>query len=284
MFQDKSSFSNVVIGFEHDNKYRICFGKISTEEWNEIVNKGQGVHLYKGKRTYFYNGGLPTISVQESCKIELIIILPGVEIIPRNTFVDFKIRKTVILSDTVRRIEEWAFADCCTLAYIKLSRNLEFIGEFAFHCCKSLTSIFIPPSCIEIGRWAFFHCEELIIFHVPQHTQLGRFVIGLTALFEASPFEPEEHGNQEYHDEVNAWIKNINNNQDYELHRACASFNPDQNVLLAIVQQQDLSLFKKTNEIGITPARYLSENPFANIDQQEIIKTDIFDKMGEIFL
>ena len=85
---------------------------------------------------------------------EVIIVLPGVEIIPEGTFIRCGNVKVVIMADTVRRIEDWVFSWCSSLIFIKLSRNLEFIGTFAFSSC-SLTSIFIPPSCREIGVYAF---------------------------------------------------------------------------------------------------------------------------------
>merc|ERR1711976_1063857 len=89
------------------------------------------------------------------------------------------------------------FDSCASLVFVKLSRNLECIGCWAFSSCKYLTSIFIPPSCQEIYYGAFMYCKKLIIFHVPQHAQLGdeENVIMHTALLEVSPFVKDYHGN-----------------------------------------------------------------------------------------
>ena len=119
--------------------------------------------MYKGKNTFFYNGeilwegdewdGNPLIydwEERESWKV--IVILPGVEVIPTNTFRCCKNVKTVIMADTVRRIENEAFEECWSLKFVKLSRSLEYIGEWVFNWCESLTSIFIPPSCRKISK------------------------------------------------------------------------------------------------------------------------------------
>lgn len=74
----------------------------------------------------------------------------------------------------------------------------------------SLTSIFIPPSCREIDRDAIFCCRQLIIIHVPQHTLLGEWVIGGTALIRPSPFETDGMGCSMHQEEVNNWVKNQN--------------------------------------------------------------------------
>ena len=85
--------------------------------------------------------------------------------------------------------------------------------------------------------------------------------------------------------EVNDWIKNINNEEQYALHRACSSFNPLEEVIYEIVQREkSLDVFKKKNSIGITPAQYLEANPFAEVTEQKIINRFILEMMGEIFL
>ena len=162
---------------------------------------------------------------------------------------------------------------------MKLSRNLEYIGEYAFYRC-SLTSIFIPPSCREIGNYAFQYCHKLIIFHVPHHTLIGIKAILDTALFEASPFEVNANYNYE---EVNEWVKEINEDDEYELHRACSSFNPLIEIIYGIVKRKGLRTLHKKNELGLSPFDYLEANPFTDIqiDQRELMKRYVLEMMGE---
>ena len=120
--------------------------RVQTEEWRLFV---PGIRMYKGKKTLFYNGEIlrdahrhPVVhNEEERYSWEAIIVLPGVEIIPAFTFYDCRNVNKVIMSDTVRRMEESAFDACRSLEFVKLSRNLEFIGKLAFCVCKSLTSI-----------------------------------------------------------------------------------------------------------------------------------------------
>ncbi|GFH50290.1 hypothetical protein CTEN210_06766 [Chaetoceros tenuissimus] len=165
----------------------------------------------------------------------------GVEVIPDHTFCDCYEVEKVIMSDTVKKIEEKAFNDCVRLEYVKLSRNLEFIGDNAFDGCRALTSIFIPPTCTEIGSFAFQYCQKLIILSLPNHTQLGEKVIEKTALIRASAFEIDENGG--YHrsisENVNEWIRNINGDDDqFAVHRSCSSFNPLTEIIYQIVRRQ----------------------------------------------
>ncbi|GFH56941.1 hypothetical protein CTEN210_13417 [Chaetoceros tenuissimus] len=188
------------------------------------------------------------------------------------------------MADTLRRIEDWVFSWCTSLVFIKFLRNLEFIGTFVFSNCTSLTSIFIPPSCREIGYIPFTYCRKLLIFQVPQHTSLGYLALDTcAALFKASPFGPVPPHEIEtgYTDEVTAWIKNVHgDDEEYALHRACCSFNPMTDIIYEIVKKQGLKSFKKPNGIGITPLRYLEENPFADIDQSAVVKRYVLDLMG----
>ncbi|GFH57181.1 hypothetical protein CTEN210_13657 [Chaetoceros tenuissimus] len=262
--------------------------RVQTEEWRRFI---PGVRMYKGKKTLFYNReilwggdefGHPLIyDEEERDSWEVIIILPGVEIIPEFTFCDCKNIETVIMADTVRRIEEGSFRLCEKVHFVKLSTSLEYIGESVFQWCKSLISIFIPPSCRQIDECAFMGCHKLIIFHVPQNTELGNDVIVGTKLIHASPIVFHDH--EEYNIETNNWIKNINNEEQYALHRACSCFNPLEDIIYEIVQREgSLEVFNRKNSIGITPSQYLEANPYAKVTEQKIINRFVLEIMGEL--
>ncbi|GFH44673.1 hypothetical protein CTEN210_01147 [Chaetoceros tenuissimus] len=262
--------------------------RVQTEEWRRFI---PGVRMYKGKKTCFYNGEKLwdeenrenlIYDEEELHSWEVIIVLPGVEVIPVGTFSGCENLKTVIMSDSVRRIENCAFEKCKSLAFVKLSRHVEYIRGWAFHFCESLTSIFIPPSCREIGDKAFQGCKKLIILHVPQHTQLGKNVIADTALIKASFFQTDDDGEYITREEVNDWIKSHHDDNQFSLHRACSTFNPLDEVIFDIVKRQGLKAFNKTDSIGVTPSQYLSNNSYSEIKEQKIIKRYILHMMGEI--
>ena len=88
--------------------------KLTNKEWKEIGEKYKngGVYIYRGKRTLFWNGEklrgddeYLIYNNEERDSWEVIIILPGVEIIPEGTFGNCENVETVIMSDTVQRIE-----------------------------------------------------------------------------------------------------------------------------------------------------------------------------------
>ncbi|GFH56967.1 hypothetical protein CTEN210_13443 [Chaetoceros tenuissimus] len=268
-------------------------GKWTKKKWAMIAALGPGVRNYRGKKTLFYKGeklwegdyvfGGPLVYGQRKRNTwQVIIILPGVEIIPAWTFYDCKNVKTVIMSDTVKRIEDNAFWCCDRLVVVRLSKNLEYIGDMAFSSCKRLRSIFIPPSCREIEYRAFDECHQLIILNVPQQTQLGQDVIANTKLIEASHFEADEDGEYENQEEIKTWIKNINQGEEHALHRACSSFNPRGDRIYAIVKRVGIQAFREPNSIGIAPAQYLEANYFGRVDQTKIINRYILNLMGEI--
>ena len=210
-----------------------------------------------------------------------VIIEDGVTEIPAWTFQNCKKIKRVIMANTVIRIKQWAFDSCKCLTYIKWSINIEVIEPGAFLGC-GLASVFIPPRCREIGSGAFRDNYDLTIFHIHPNVQLGEFLLSKTKLLRDSRFELDECGNYEDQtDEVHNWIKNINNDEKYSLHRACTSFQPLKEVLFAIITVKGIGTFQIKNEAGITPSRYLKENPYADIEEMDIVRDYIATMMGE---
>lgn len=180
------------------------------------------------------------------------------------------------MSDSVKRIEDKACWHCDKLVEIKLSQNLEYIHWQAFAYCKSLFSMFLPETCRWIYDEAFFHCENLIIFRVYQQTMLGSAVLLHTALVTQSSYQ-EEYENRLEIEEIHEMIKAINQEEEYALHRICASDDPPK-----VSTNESVASFVKeygvqaltANKIGITPLKYLSENPncvfrMENINHQE---------------
>ena len=264
--------------------------RVQTEEWRRFT---PGVRMHNGEKTLFYNGetlwegdehdGWPVVhDEEERDSWKVIIVLPGVEVVPELTFYECSNVKTVIMNDSVKRVENEAFFCCFSLVFVKLSRNLEFIGEWAFYACKALTSNFIPLSCRDIGKKAFAGCKKLIILGLPTQTTLGQNVMKGTALIEVSPFDADVEYIQESNVEINNWIKSINDDEKFALHRACSAFNPQAESIYAIVKRVGVQAFQEPNSIGITPSQYLEANYFARVDQTKIINRYILDLMGEI--
>lgn len=120
------------------------------------------------QKTLFYNGEMLwqdneeeqideyfIYNEEERESWQVIVNIPGVEIIPEGTFSCCGNVEKVVMADSVQRIEESAFDNCKNLTFVKLSRNLQYIGKDVFFQCISLSAIFIPPSCRLIDDGAF---------------------------------------------------------------------------------------------------------------------------------
>lgn len=77
----------------------------------------------------------------------------------------------VNIPDTVKRIENGAFANDFKLKYVKLSANLEVLSESAFASCSILENVEIPKSVSEIGSYAFYKCDGLTEAVIPDSVE-----------------------------------------------------------------------------------------------------------------
>ena len=68
---------------------------------------------------------------------------------------------TVVMSDGLTSIGNYAFSNCTSLTSIDIPEGVTSIGDGAFRYCTSLTSISIPDSVTNIGEYAFFYCTSL---------------------------------------------------------------------------------------------------------------------------
>ena len=107
-------------------------------------------------------------------------------------------------------------------------------------------------------------------------------MIAGTALFQASFFETDDLQRYANTNEVNEWIRNRHTNNQFSLHRACASYNPLEEVIFNIVQREGIGAFNKPDSVGVTPSQYLSQNPFTEIKEQKIMKRYILAMTGGI--
>ncbi|GFH60476.1 hypothetical protein CTEN210_16952 [Chaetoceros tenuissimus] len=219
--------------------------------------------------------------IRERLSWQQIIIADGVTEIPDRTFYHCRNIKQVIFADTVVWVGNYAFSNsriyCNNLSYIKLPPTLEYIGTQAFRLCD-LLSVFIPPSCTEIDYAAFTENSRLTYISIPQNTEISQHhnIIAFTELFHRSPFMPHDH------EEVNLWLKSINANERFALHRVCSSFRPTLDMILqTMVDKGGPHAFKVENNIDITPSRYLKENPYVDVTEKDVIEKYILQMMGE---
>ena len=121
---------------------------ITVDSSNEDFSAADGV-LYNKKKTTL---------IQCPTKKKSLRVPDTVRIISEDAFGNCKI-ESVVLPDSITKIERYAFAECKNLKSVKFSRNITDVGEYAFMNCSGLTSVSIPGGVV--GPGMFMHCENL---------------------------------------------------------------------------------------------------------------------------
>lgn len=99
--------------------------------------------------------------------IEKVNIEYGVTRIGKNAFNGCPNLLALTIPETVRTIEESAFADCVSLSDIVIAEGLREIGNRAFTGCSSMTTFPLPKTVTDLGQAAFSKCTSLTEFDIP---------------------------------------------------------------------------------------------------------------------
>ena len=101
-----------------------------------------------------YNGSAAALYIPEE--------IDGHEVVAigNGAFEDRTDLRTVMIPDSVTRIEVWAFYNCNNLSNVTLSNNLNYMGEYAFGNCKKITKIEITKS-LDSSGGPFKNCDGL---------------------------------------------------------------------------------------------------------------------------
>lgn len=69
--------------------------------------------------------------------------------------------KSVVISDTVVTIGNYAFSDCDNLVNLTIGNSVSLIGYGSFRNCDRLTNVTFPDSVVKIDNGAFSECNSL---------------------------------------------------------------------------------------------------------------------------
>ena len=83
-----------------------------------------------------------------------------------GTFTDTTVTK-VIISDTIKRIGNYAFERCASLTTVEIPDSVTEIGNGAFYGCSALETLTLPETVTEIGPKAFKSCHALTTINWP---------------------------------------------------------------------------------------------------------------------
>lgn len=76
--------------------------------------------------------------------------------------------QTLVVSQTVEHIADFAFAGCTALQNVTLPDGLHSIGAYAFDGCASLSEITFEQGMLKIGERAFQNCTALTAVALPE--------------------------------------------------------------------------------------------------------------------
>ena len=95
------------------------------------------------------------------CNVPEIMAGRKVVAIGANAFGNCTDLRYVLLPDTIKTIENYAFSDCASLVAVSLPKSLISIGNCSFVNCTALTNLSFPDTLTEIGSLAFGSCSSL---------------------------------------------------------------------------------------------------------------------------
>ena len=86
----------------------------------------------------------------------------------------------VIMPNSVKSIDEWAFSDCVGLTSITLSNSITSIDNYVFDGCTGLSKIAFPSSVTSVGHYACYYCTGLASIIIPSSvTNIGNYAFSL---------------------------------------------------------------------------------------------------------
>ena len=120
-----------------------------------------------GDMTDYADGALaPWFGVAK--EIHTIILSEEMTSIGNYAFMGCENVTSIVIPETVTEIGECSFAQCRNLQYLDLGNHLQIIGEGAFQECEMLPWVEIPGSVTEIRANAFYRCYSLLAGNIPK--------------------------------------------------------------------------------------------------------------------
>ena len=91
---------------------------------------------------------------------------------------------SVVIPKNIKKIGDYAFAECVDLYHIEIESGATSIGSYAFFNCVNITSIVIPESVTFIGEYAFDSCAYLADIIMPDTvTYIGEHAFNNTRYY-----------------------------------------------------------------------------------------------------
>lgn len=166
-----------------DGSYYLCsvplrFDEVGefTFKWNDLygnefentlhaaedpnIDFGTGWRYNKQQRTLYILSD-EAFSINLTSKMTSVVISDGVTRIGNYAFDGCEGLTSINIPDSVTTIGDGAFENCSNLTSITIPNSVTSIGENAFSDCINLDNISIPDNVTFIGEYAFQYCDNL---------------------------------------------------------------------------------------------------------------------------
>ena len=163
----------------------IASGQLSGDQSWTLTDDGVLTITGSGE---MYSNSYPLPWDDQLSYIETVIISDGVTSIGNYAFSGCTSLTEVTIPGSVTRIGAWAFEGCTSLAEVTIPESVTEIGAFAFSGCTSLTEVIIPEGVTVIDGGTFSKCTSLAEVTIPGSvTEIESFAFeGCTSLAEVT--------------------------------------------------------------------------------------------------
>ena len=106
-------------------------------------------------------------SISNWCKIEFEDVDANPISYSHNLIIDREEIKDVNIENSITKINNYAFYNCCHIVSLAIPISVTSIGKEAFFGCVKLRELSIPGSVTKIGSSAFAKCTSLTFVYIP---------------------------------------------------------------------------------------------------------------------
>ncbi len=161
-----------------DDPWNATFGGIGLNALNILYNENEPSGIDRRADGYTFYNAREKVYLVEYPADTADLVLPadynGAEYeINKNLFDGNRILKSVVLSDGVTAVGDYAFSSCSNLESVTFGNSLKTLGMYAFSGCEKLIGIVLPASVTEIGDNAFAGCDGLVEADLSGVTEIG---------------------------------------------------------------------------------------------------------------
>jgi len=161
---------------ENDLLYFVTDGTTTPEF---ITENGVTYYIYeKGAVAVGFDKSIVSITFPEEVNghklVRIASIFSGIYREDWNTTL-----KSVVMPDTVTKIDKNLFYQCTSLNSVTLSKNIEILPDYTFYYCGNLKSITLPEKLTHIGDYAFNWCKGITEIDLPSTVEtIGSHAFG----------------------------------------------------------------------------------------------------------